>query len=482
MEEGAPANATASLPPSYESVLVFLTTLAQWLKHARERLTCRDEVGRHAIAVEVLTRHRERAYERLAESVWRHTAVAGDISTSLFPSASVELAAWVLLRLLVLLLTWWLLMRLVRATTLPRLRARQIAVHPDVHLSTSIGNAQAVEAFIHPDAAQRGINATLLLTVSACVSVACLLILCLLTMHVWVDVVLLRLLQHWTAPLRQAQAWVASHWLWPSNSPQPGSLRAPATPVEQYATSFISVVSGLNSSLFSKLAWLRRVTQQVKLMYLWGMVGGTMLGVALWLLGYSSRLLRTYNTSLPYFEENDPLLCWLGQQEAAAAQQRTNAAFAALLESQHRQERVMERLASSLAPATPRQRQRYLQVTEEGVESHCFVDDAALAAATSDATEDERCNGETAAGGTDAVIIGKGCSGGGDPGKLRVESGPSPDKALAAAFEEAAAAASATRDEGAAEASCGTTPQAGEKEGAATTASRMAKEGESPRS
>ncbi|CAG9583759.1 conserved hypothetical protein [Leishmania major strain Friedlin] len=476
MEEGAPANATASLPPSYETVLAFLTTLAQWLKHARERLTCRDEVGRHAIAVEALTRHRERAYEQLTESVWRHTAAAGDMSTSLLPSASVELTAWVLLRLLVLLLTWWLLMRLVRATTLPRLRARQIAVHPHVHLPTSVGSAQVVEAFIHPDAAQRGINATLLLTVSACVSVACLLILCLLAMHVWVDVVLLRLLQHWTAPLWQAQTWLASHVLWPSNSSPQGSLQAPATPVEQYATSFISVVSGLNSSLFHKLAWLRRLTQQVKLMYLWGMVGGTMLGVVLWLLGYSSTLLRTYNASLPYFEENDPLLRWLAQQEAEAAQQRTNAAFAALLESQHRQERVMERLASSLAPATPRERQRYLQMTEEGAGSHCFVEDAALASATSDATEDERRNGETAAGGADAVIINNGCSGDGNAGKLRVASGPSPDSDLAAAFE---VAASATRGEGAAEASCGTTPQA-EEEGAATTALRMAKEGESP--
>ncbi|CBZ26081.1 conserved hypothetical protein [Leishmania mexicana MHOM/GT/2001/U1103] len=480
MEEDAPATATASPPPSYESVLVFLTTLAQWLKHARERLTCRDEVGRHAIAVEVLRRHRERAYAWLTESVWRHTAAAGDVNTSLFPSASVELTAWVLLRLLVLLLTWWLLMRLVRATTVPRLRARQIAVHLHGRLPTSVRDAQAAEAFIWPNSAQRGINATLLFTVSACVSVACLLILCLLTMHVWVDVVLLRLLQHWTAPLWQAQAWVSSHVLWPSNSSQQGSLRAPATSVEHYATSFMSAVSGLNSSLFNKLAWLRRVTQQVKLMYLWGMVGGTVLGVALWLLRYSSRLLRTYNASLPYFEESDPLLRWLAQQEAEATQERTNAAFAALLESQDRQERVMEKLASSLAPATPRERQRYLQMAEEGVESHCLVDDAAPAAATGDATEDERYDGETAAAGTGAVIISNGCSGDGDAGKLRAESGPPHDNALAAAFEAAAAAAPATRDEGTTEASCGTTPQAEEEEGAATTASRMAKEGENP--
>ncbi|GET93303.1 hypothetical protein, conserved [Leishmania tarentolae] len=474
MKEGGPVTATASPPPSYESVFVFLATLAQWLKQARESLTCRDEVGRHAIAMEVLTSYRERAYDEFTEFFWRDSTPPSNASTSLFPSASVELTVWVLLRLLVLLITWWLLMRLVRTSTVPRLRARQMVAHSHMRLPTSIRNAQAVDAFIRPDAAQRGINTTLLLTASACVLVACLLVLCLLTMHIWVDVVLLRLVQHWAAPLWQAQAWVSSHLLWPFNSSQQESLRAPATPVKEYTTSLFRVASKLNLSLFNKLAWLRQVTQQVKLMYLWGMVGGTMLGVALWLLSYSSRLLQTYNASLPYFEETDPLLRWLAQQEAEATQQRANAALVALLESQRRQEQAMEKLTSSLGPETSGEPKRYLQMAKEGVESRSLTDDATLAEAASDAKDDES-DGEKAAAGTGAAIIRKDCSGDGDAGRLRGELGPPPDDSSTAAFEEAA-----VREEGAADASGGTGPQVGEEEEAAGTASLMKKDGESP--
>ncbi|KAG5488631.1 hypothetical protein JIQ42_00243 [Leishmania sp. Namibia] len=472
MQENMLAAATASPPPSYESVLVFLSALAQWLKGARERLTCRDEVGRHAIATDALTRHLERAYGQLTESLWRHTAAVDDATTSLFPSASVELTAWVLLRLLFVVLAWWMLVRLVHAATIPRLRARHIAGKHRVHRSTSVGDAQAVKAFIRPNAAQRSINATLLWTVGACGSVACLLILCLLTMHVWVDVVLWSLLQRWTAPLRQAQAWVSSRALWLSNGWLPRSLQADITTVAPHATSFFSVAAEWHLSSFSRLAWLRRVTQQVKMMYLWGMFGGAVLGVALWLLSYSSGLLRSYNASLPYFEESDPLLRWLAQQEAEDALQRTDTAFDTLLEIQRRQERAVEKLQSSLVLTTPRERQRCLQVAEEGGSPQCLADEAVLAAATGVAGEDTPSDGEAAAAGAGAAMIGEGYSRDGHAGKSPKVYRPSPDWTLAAAFEEVAAAASTTRSEGCTNARCGTAPQAEGDENAATTAPR----------
>ncbi|CAJ1037984.1 conserved hypothetical protein [Leishmania braziliensis MHOM/BR/75/M2904] len=481
MKEAASATVAASPAPAYESVFVFLSTLAEWLKHARERLTCRDEVGRHATVVEVLTHHHERAYGRLAEFVWRHAAVISDVGTSLFPSAAVELTACVLLRLLLLLLAWWMLLRLVRTTTAPRLRARQIAVHPHMHQPKCIGNAQAVEAFIRPDAAQRGINTTLLWTVSACGLVACVLILGLLTMHIWMDVVLWRLLERWFSPLWQAQAWVSSRALWTSNDSWQGSLRAAAAPIiKHYTSSFFGVASECHLHLLSSFAWLRRVTQQVKMVYLWGVIGGTVLGVALWLLSYASRLLRNYNESLPYFEENDPLLCWLAQQEAEATQQRNNAALVALLESQRRQERVMERLTSSLTPAVQEQQQS-LSVAKKR-ESPQRLEDNATNAATANDTKSGRplFDDETAAAKTSAVTIATDGSDDCSAGKSREGSGPLSSNVLTAAFEEAVAAASATRTKGTTGTSCQTAPQSEEAEAATAATMSQTEREESP--
>ncbi|KAG5464058.1 hypothetical protein LSCM1_00238 [Leishmania martiniquensis] len=472
MEEDALATAIASSPPSYESVLLFLTSLAQWLNAVRERLACLGEVGRHAIAVDALARHYERTYGQLTESAWRHTTEVDAATTSLFPSASVELTAWILLRLLLLVFAWWMLLRLVLATTIPRLRARQIAGKPRTHWSLSFSDAHAAEAFIRPDAAQRRINATLLWTVGACGSVASLLILCLLTMHLWVDVVLSNLLQRWTAPLRRAQTWVSSR-LWRSSSWLPGSLRAAVTLVGAHATSLSGVAAEWHTGSFSRFAWLRRVTRQVKMIYLWNMFGGAVLGMALWLLNYSAGLLRSYNASLPYFEENDPLLRWLTQQEAEDALQRTDTAFVALLEIQRRQERVVEKLKSSLELATPREQQRCLAMGEEGEGPQSVSGDTIPAAATSDATEDAEGEGEGAADRASAAMIGKGYGVDDKAGKSPEECGPSPDCVLATAFEEAAAATG--QDGGVTNVTRCAAPLAQGIEGAAATTPQMEK-------
>ncbi|KAG5490106.1 hypothetical protein JKF63_00225 [Porcisia hertigi] len=465
MQENGHTTATASQPPSYESVLVFLSSLAQWLKVAQEHLTCKHEAGRHAIAVEVLTRYYESVYGPLEEFVWRRTTAVSE-ARSIFPTASVQLTAWVFLRVLLFLVAWRMLMRLVRATTLPRLRARQIASHCCAHLSW-LDNARVVEALIWSDAAQRGINATLLWTVGACGAVACLLILGLLTMHVWVDTVLWHVLQRWMLSLSQVQAWVSSCVWWPSGESPTGA----ATPLVEYATSFLSVVSAWQSNLLAPLVGLRRIMQQIKIVYLWSMIGGAVLGVALWLLSYSSRLLQIYNASLPYFEENDSLMRWLAQQEAEATQQCADAAVVALLEGQRWQEKVMERLTNSLAQATNQERQRCLDLVQGGGGQDDFRDDATLAAATSDASEDVQCGGDPVAPGSGAEMVSEGCIASGQAGSPCKEFEVPLHCALHGTQEEEASAAAATGEEEAAGGGRNTLPRLEKVKEAATNTS-----------
>ncbi|KAK7199945.1 hypothetical protein NESM_000043000 [Novymonas esmeraldas] len=367
MSVDSAAAAEAMTAPSYEVILSYLIALAQWLKDARDRLTCRAEVGPHASAVDALCRHHERAYGPWLQALRRRT---DDASAALLPTAAAELAVVVVCQFLVLVLLWWALLRIVRAATVPRLRARQIAVQLRQHLSMSATNVAAVEAFIRPDAAQRGINASLLWTVGVCGTLALVLVLCLLMMHTLVDVMTWRALQRWTRSLRPVAAWVSSRAPWRFGVDGIDSAApTPTTPLQQYAAVLVNSASGWMDGLFDSLMWLRGALQQAKMLYLWGAIGGAVLSVALWLLRYSAALLRSYDASLPYFDERDSLARWLAQQATAATQQRTDAALAALLKNQQRHARAVEALTSSLSPTAPLDSSCYARL-ESGAASH----------------------------------------------------------------------------------------------------------------
>lgn len=335
----SPSPNASAAAPSYEVLHRFLWQLAEWFAEAQVRLTCRNDVVAHTLSADDLARHYHRAYGWVSTWVggsWqRNSGAAVDAADAALPRVALQLTAAVLLRGGLLLLLWWALPRRVWADMLPRLRAWHITRRLRSYLTAHEHDARELaDTLLRPDVAQRRVNANALWTAWVCGVVGCVLILGLLSMHVWVDVVLWQMVLRWAAPLRQAWSWAQSHTPRPADETAPYGVQ-PASHVPLWG-------------ITRTLAPLRRIAEHARLFYLWSVVGGTALAAALWLLRHATDLLGTYNASVPFFSDSDAALRQLARQDAEDTQRRTEATLQAVLLHQRAQAATLEGLARAL--------------------------------------------------------------------------------------------------------------------------------------
>ncbi|KPA80190.1 hypothetical protein ABB37_05171 [Leptomonas pyrrhocoris] len=284
-------------PPSSNDVEAFLIAISNWLQQADARLTCAEQSAKLNYTLEVLTAVHTHAHGPPSRQIADTSKLSPYSHADTTAAAVLSMQLSVLCSVCILAGLWYVIFTLL-SWTIPGLRVLSKAARLRgglQHSQEAIGRDVLLGQMT--GALRRRANQHQFYAACVCTCMAALLIAMLLTVDVWTGLVLCKMWEAVTAPLRQTWSWASD---FPFLSPRRMTHWVAAAAPRSLVASDLLAAARVPQVIAYVPHLIKQIAQHLQVMYFWHLVGGVVLGLSLWLLQFAHHCMRTYSDSVPF--------------------------------------------------------------------------------------------------------------------------------------------------------------------------------------